>query len=119
VATLAALAALSLALAGALVGGFAGLVPGLHPNTLAAGALALDARHPLPALPAVAFLLAALGAWTFTAAIPLVVLGVPEGEQAPALHPGQRLARRGHAERALTASATGSLTGLASACRPP
>lgn len=103
----------TVALAGAVLGALAGLVPGFHPNTLAAAALALDARHPLPALPTVGFLMAALAAWTFTAAIPLVVLGVPEGELAPALHPGQRLARGGHADRALTASATGSLTGLA------
>jgi TctA family transporter len=103
----------TLATVGGLTGGLAGLVPGLHPNTLAAGALAVEARWGLPALPTIAFLMAALGAWTFTSALPLVVLGVPEGELAPALHPGQRLARGGHAEEALTASATGSLAGLA------
>lgn len=104
--------ALTAGVLGGLAGALAGLVPGLHPNTLAAGALVLDARGGLPGAPAIAFLLAALGAWTFTSAIPLVVLGIPEGEQAPALHPGQRLARRGQAGRALAASATGSMAGL-------
>jgi TctA family transporter len=106
-------ASLIVGLAGGLAGALAGLVPGLHPNTLAAGALALDASRGLPGLATIAFLLAALGAWTFTAAVPLVVLGVPEGEQAPALHPGQRLARAGQAGRALAASAKGSTIGLA------
>lgn len=105
--------AVIVAAVGGIAGALAGLVPGLHPNTLAAAALAVDARGGLPPLETVAFLMAAMGAWTFTSAIPLVVLGVPEGELAPALHPGQRLARQGHAGRALTASATGSLAGLA------
>lgn len=103
---------LTAALVGAVAGALAGLVPGLHPNTLAAATLALDARWTLPGLPATAFLLAAMAAWTFTTAVPLVVLGVPEGESAPALMPGQRLARAGHADLALSASASGSLTGL-------
>ncbi len=100
------------ALLGGVVGGLSGLVPGLHANTIAALGLVLALEGLAPSGATGAFLLAALGAWTFTTAVPLVVLGVPEGESAPALLPGQRMARQGRARQALQASATGSLVGL-------
>jgi len=102
----------TVALAGGLAGALAGTIPGVHPNTLAAIGLVLHAQGTVPGPPTAALLVAALGAWTFASAIPLVVLGVPEGESAPALLPGQRMAHDGNARQALAASAKGSLVGL-------
>jgi len=110
------LAGLAWAAAGAALGAGAGLVPGLHPNTLATGALLVGLDGGAPARAASLLLGGVLGAWTFANAIPLVVLGVPDGEDAPALLPGQRMAREGHARAALRASARGSLVGLAFGC---
>lgn len=111
-ATLAPAGPLTLALAGGALGALGGLVPGLHPNTIATGVLLLALDDRLPRAWGPPILLGVLGAWTFASIVPLVVLGVPEGEDAPALLPGQRLARRGHASAALAASARGSLIGL-------
>lgn len=99
-------------LIGSLAGCLASLVPGLHVNTVAAlGLLAAQRTQAAPAATAAA-LLAALGASTFVSIVPLVLLGVPEGEDAPALLPGQRLAKAGRTRQALAASARGSLIGL-------
>ncbi len=103
-------------LGGGCVGALAGLVPGLHPNTLALGALALGFGGVLEPSAGVALLGGLLGAWTFSNAVPLIVLGVPEGEDAPALLPGQRLAREGLTGEALVASARGSLVGCVFGC---
>lgn len=106
------LASLGWALVGGLAGALAGLVPGLHPNTLATVVLLAALQGILDAAIAVPALSGLLGAWTFANAIPLIVLGVPDGVDAPALLPGQRLARDGEAAAALAASARGSLVGL-------
>lgn len=103
---------LSAALLGGLAGSLASLVPGLHVNTLATVALATALGGAAPPDLAVPFLVGALGAATFVSVVPLVILGVPEGEDAPALLPGQRLARQGLAAQALRASASGSVAGL-------
>lgn len=97
---------------GGLAGSLASLVPGLHVNTLASIALVLATTGTLQGPGLAPGLLAALGASTIVSIVPLVALGVPEGADAPALLPGQRLARTGRARPALVASATGSLTGL-------
>lgn len=100
-------------MAGAALGAGAGLVPGLHPNTLATAVLLVGLGGSTLPGPGASLLLAGLlGAWTFANAVPLIVLGVPDGADAPALLPGQRMARDGNAEAALTASARGSLHGL-------
>lgn len=121
-------AALAWAALGAVLGAGAGLVPGLHPNTLATGVLLVALDGATGATPvgtaaaagfhtsgawAVPLLSGLLGAWTFANAVPLIVLGVPDGDDAPALLPGQRLARDGKVPEAIHASARGSLVGLA------
>lgn len=106
------LAGLGWAAAGAALGAGAGLVPGLHPNTLATAVLLVGLGGSLPGTGASLLLAGLLGAWTFANAVPLIVLGVPDGADAPALLPGQRMAREGNAEAALVASARGSLQGL-------
>lgn len=103
---------LTWALAGGAIGAGAGLVPGLHPNTIATGALLVALEGWLTPERAIPLLSGMLGAWTFANAIPLVVLGVPDGDDAPALLPGQRLAQDGKAAEAIHASARGSVTGL-------
>lgn len=103
---------LTVVILGGLAGCLASLVPGLHVNTVAALGL-LATQRSLIGQPAGAVgLLAALGASTIVSIVPLVLLGVPEGEDAPALLPGQRLAKKGQTRQALAASARGSLTGL-------
>ncbi len=97
---------------GSLAGCLASLVPGLHVNTVAALGLLAAGRLRADPTAAAAALLAALGASTIVSIVPLVLLGVPEGEDAPALLPGQRLAKEGRTRQALAASAHGSLTGL-------
>lgn len=103
---------LIVALGAGVAGGLAGLVPGLHANTLATVVLVSTLSGWLPSPWAPALLMGLLGAWTFANTVPLIVLGVPEGEDAPALMPGQRMARQGATGQAVRSSAKGSLVGL-------
>lgn len=104
--TLALAAAL---LAGTGLGCLTGLVPGLHPNTLAA---LLAAAPLLGAGPGAVLLVSAAVAHTFLNVVPALVLGVPDPDVALSMLPGHDLVRRGEGEDAVLHSAAGSLAGL-------
>jgi TctA family transporter len=103
------------ACAGALVGGAAGLVPGVHPNTLAVLALGLLPAAGDAALPFAAALAAMGLAHQFTAIVPGSFLGAPSGEDALRALPAQELLREGRAGEAVQLAARGALAGTVAA----
>ncbi len=119
-------AAATAAVPGSLLGLWAGLVPGLHSNTLAHGLLAYPAIALVPitgaagaatgsqeAMAAAAGLLfgMALG-HAFSDDIPAVFLGAPDADTALSVLPGHRLLAAGQGYEAIRATARGSLLGV-------
>jgi len=103
-------ALLMAAAAGALAGFAAGALPGMHVNGLAALALALA---PQAGAPGQAFLVAALAASPFGAALPATFLGASGEEGALAALPAHALAREGRGVEAVALQAWGAFAGLA------
>lgn len=99
------------AAAGTLLGCATGLVPGLHPNTLAALLAGVLWLGPTGAV----LLVTAAVAHTFLNVVPSLVLGVTDPDLALSVLPGHALVRRGQGQDALLASAHGSLLGLLAA----
>lgn len=97
------------AVAGTGLGCLTGLVPGVHPNTLAA---VLVAAPLLPGDAAAVLLVTAAVAHTFLNVVPALVLGVSDPETALAVLPGHALVLAGEGEDAVLHSAAGSLAGL-------
>lgn len=95
--------------AGAGIGCLTGLVPGLHPNTVAALLVAGAVTVPGPTA---VLLVAAATSHTFLNAVPALVLGVGDPDSVLARLPGHELIRRGAGEDAVLHSAAGSLVGL-------
>lgn len=96
------------ALAGAALGAVAGLVPGIHVNTLCALALAFA-----PASPTTAVALAgAAGAHLTTSLLPATYLGVPGEEALLSALPAHRLTLRGQGPDAVRLGVQASLAGL-------
>ena len=87
---------LMLTLIGVLGGIFAGLMPGIHPNTLIIllfGFLPLLAGYPIEAI--VALIISMVVTNTLVSYIPAVFLGAPESETALSTLPGHRLLLQG------------------------
>ncbi len=115
------------ALLGACLGMGAGLVPGLHANNLAQGAVAgrslfvtviawvaaSGAGSAEAAFPACGFLFGAALGHAFTDEIPAVFLGAPDPDTALSVLPGHRLLMAGHGAFAVRAAAAGSAIGVA------
>ncbi|HEX9710119.1 MAG TPA: tripartite tricarboxylate transporter permease, partial [Candidatus Thermoplasmatota archaeon] len=116
-------AAAAAAVPGSLLGLGAGLVPGLHANTLAHALLAYPALALVPiaggagaatgspeAMAAAAgFLFGMALGHAFTDDIPAVFLGAPDADTALSVLPGHRLLSAGLGEAAVRAAAHGSL----------
>ena len=112
-------------MAGAGMGLFSGLAPGIHVNTLAAMLLT---AHPA-LVSAVSGRLDADGAsmavcccimsasvvHSFVDFVPSVFIGAPDGEDAVSVLPGHRLLRQGRGMVAVRAAAIGSLVGASAA----
>ncbi len=91
------------AVAGAFVGGLAGLIPGLHPNTLCAIVIAsLGGTAQLSdealALSISCFLIGLLMAHSLTEMIPTAMLGIADDETVVSLLPSQRLYNLGRGD---------------------
>lgn len=95
--------------AGTALGCLTGLVPGIHPNTLAA---LLVAAPLLPGAAGAVLLVSAAVAHTFLNVVPALMLGVSDPDVALSVLPGHALVRRGEGEDAILHSAAGSLAGL-------
>ena len=115
------------ALAGALVGFLAGLIPGLHMNNIAALLSAYAGvsvglfsgvsdilGSESPGLAISSFLSAALIAHTISESIPSTYMGIPSGDTVSVL-PAHRLARCGLGRSAVRASADGAFAGTLAA----
>jgi len=114
------------ALLGSLVGAFAGLVPGLHPNTLATvfsgfpqaalalSALAVGFQMPVDSgtLLLGCFLIGILMAHSLTEIIPTAMLGITDDETVVSLLPSQRLYGLGRADLAIESVIIGGLGAL-------
>jgi putative membrane protein len=114
------------ALTGSLVGAFAGLVPGLHPNTLATvfsgssyavlalSALAVGFQMPVDSGPLLlgCFLIGLLMAHSLTEIIPTAMLGITDDETIVSLLPSQRLYCLGRADLAVESVVIGGLGAL-------
>lgn len=99
--------------AGAACGAGAGLVPGLHPNTLAVLALgALPSLPPEAAMPAAAALVAMGIAHQFTAILPAGFLGAPSADDALRALPAHALLQEGRAHEAVQLAARGTALGV-------
>jgi len=120
-----ATALLGFAAAGASLGLLTGLIPGLHPNTIAVLLLAssepllrgLSAFFPSAqpdelALLLSALLLGQLGSHLLVELLPMVLLNVPAEENVLVALPAHRLVHRGLGAVALHASADGTMAGL-------
>lgn len=96
---------------GAVAGAGAGLLPGLHVNTVCAIALAAA-----PPTPATAVALAAAGsAHVFTSLLPSTYLGVPGEDSGLGLLPAHRLTLRGRGPDAVRLGVRGGLAGMLAA----
>lgn len=111
--------------AGALLGGFTGLVPGIHVNTLAAVMLtSYPALHiavssfaepeTVPVLVS-ACIMSASVVHSFMDFIPAVFIGAPDADEALTMLPGHRLLMNGEGMAAIRAAAVGSAVGAISA----
>lgn len=116
---------LLMSVAGAGLGLFSGLAPGIHVNTLAAMLLAV---HPaiagiLPggleeetsALAISSCIMSASVVHSFVDFVPSVFIGAPDGEDAVSVLPGHRLLLRGRGMEAVRAAAIGSVMGASAA----
>lgn len=92
-------------------GTLTGLVPGVHPNTVSAGLLAVSASLLAVFTPhAVAvFIISMAISNTFLNFIPSVFIGAPEGETALSVLPGHRFMLRGQAQEAICLTVAGGL----------
>jgi putative membrane protein len=114
------------ALSGSIVGALAGLVPGLHPNTLAAvfstfpltalglTAMAVCFQMPADSAPLLfsCFLIGILMAHSITEIIPTAMLGITDDETVVSLLPSQRLYNLGRADLAIESVVIGGLGSL-------
>ncbi len=111
--------------AGALLGGFTGLVPGIHVNTLAAVMLtsypaifvAVSGFAEPGTVPVLvsACILSASVVHSFMDFIPAVFIGAPDADEALTMLPGHRLLMDGEGMAAIRAAAVGSTVGALSA----
>src|SRR5512136_1553389 len=115
-----------IALLGSLVGAFAGLVPGLHPNTLATvfsgfpltalglAALVVCFRMPIDSAPLLlgCFLIGVLMAHSITEIIPTAMLGITDDETVISLLPSQRLYSLGRVDLVIESVVIGGLGAL-------
>lgn len=100
------------ALAGGLVGAAAGIVPGLHPNTLAVLAIgALPALGGDASMALVAGLVAMGIAHQFTSLLPGGFLGAPAPDDGLRALPAQAMLHEGRAHEAVQLAARGTLWG--------
>ncbi len=99
------------ALVGAAAGCLAGLLPGVHVNTLCALALAFAPASPATALALAAAACAHLG----TSLLPATYLGLPGEESLLSALPAHRLTLRGRGPDAVRLALRASLTGLLAA----
>ncbi|HKM14094.1 MAG TPA: tripartite tricarboxylate transporter permease [Candidatus Methanomethylophilaceae archaeon] len=116
---------LLMSVAGALLGAFTGLVPGIHVNTLAAVMLtsypALYVAVSGFADPAVvpvlvsACIMSASVVHSFMDFIPAVFIGAPDADEALTMLPGHRMLMNGEGMAAVRAAAIGSAVGALSA----
>ena len=111
--------------AGAGIGTFSGLVPGIHVNTLAALMLSFYPAirsvlssffpaHHVPILVASCIISAAV-VHSFVAFVPSVFLGAPDPDEVMNILPGHRLLLEGRGMAAVRASAIGSAIGTVAA----
>ena len=116
---------LAMTLAGAGLGLFSGIAPGIHVNTLAAmllasqSALSAAFSGHLGAEGAAAAvcccIMSASVVHSFVDFVPSVFIGAPDGEDAVSVLPGHRLLLKGRGMEAVRAAAIGSLVGAATA----
>jgi len=114
-----------LSLAGACMGTFTGIVPGIHVNTLASVLLATypaieSALSPVagPYEAAVAVcccIMSASVTHSFLDFVPSVFIGAPDSEDCMSVLPGHRLLLEGRGMEAVRAAAIGSLVGTSAA----
>ena len=108
-------------LAGAGLGLFSGLTPGIHANTLASmllvafpsmeAALSGIVPEETVALAVCACVMSASVVHSFVDFVPSVFIGAPDSEDAVSVLPGHRLLLEGHGMAAVRAAAIGSLVG--------
>ncbi|AFZ71507.1 tripartite tricarboxylate transporter permease [Natronobacterium gregoryi] len=96
-------------LAGATLGTFSGLVPGLHANNFALLLVGVAPAVPGPPLFVGCAMLAAGVVHTFLNAVPAMALGVPDAEMAVTALPGHRMVLEGRGYEAIRLSALGSV----------
>ena len=112
-------------LAGAAIGTFTGLVPGIHVNTLASimlasypaiGSFVSSFADPayVPVIVSSCIMSASV-VHSFVDYVPAVFIGAPDPDEALTVLPGHRLLMQGHGMRAVRAAAIGSAVGAASA----
>jgi len=118
---------LVMSMAGAGIGTFSGLVPGIHVNTLAAlmlsfypaiqsGLSSFFPAHHVPILVASCIISAAV-VHSFVTFVPSVFLGAPDPDEVMNILPGHRLLLEGRGMAAVRASAIGSAIGtIAAVC---
>ncbi|MGQ3414064.1 tripartite tricarboxylate transporter permease [Natrinema sp. LN54] len=102
-------------LAGSLLGGCSGLVPGLHANNFAFLLAGVAPSVPGPPLFVGCAMLAAGVVHTFLNAVPAMALGVPDAEMAITALPGHRLVLEGRGSEAIRLSALGSVLAVLAA----
>ncbi|QCS42843.1 tripartite tricarboxylate transporter permease [Natrinema versiforme] len=102
-------------LAGSLLGGCSGLVPGLHANNFAFLLAGAAPSVPGPPLFVGCAMLAAGVVHTFLNAVPAMALGVPDAEMAITALPGHRLVLEGRGSEAIRLSALGSILAVLAA----
>ncbi|WP_247000406.1 tripartite tricarboxylate transporter permease [Halosolutus gelatinilyticus] len=110
-----ALQLLAWILAGTVLGGCSGLVPGLHANNFALLLAGAAPSVPGPPLFVGCAMLAAGVVHTFLNAVPAMALGVPDAEMAVTALPGHRLVIEGRGYEAVRLSAVGSLLAVLAA----
>ncbi len=100
-----------MAMIGVLGGTFTGLIPGVHPNTVAAVMLASTSSLLLFFTPhAIAVFVTSMAiSNTFLNFIPSVFIGAPEGETALSVLPGHRFLLKGQAQEAVCLTVAGGL----------
>ena len=114
-----------MSLAGAGLGLFSGLAPGIHVNTLAAmliafqvpmtGALSGFIDHDDVPAAICCCIMSASVVHSFVDFVPSVFIGAPDGEDAVSVLPGHRLLLKGRGMEAVRAAAIGSLVGASTA----
>ena len=114
-----------MSLAGAGLGLFSGLAPGIHVNTLAAMLIAFQVpmtgalsgfidQDDVPAAICCCIMSASV-VHSFVDFVPSVFIGAPDGEDAVSVLPGHRLLLKGRGMEAVRAAAIGSLVGASTA----